>query len=126
MLLNLLSVRVIVNGTHIYALSREQPAIIVLPRNHSRIVVSDGYHFTKPVEVGFHHMHTHHFKVACAIDDNILAAGALLLVLFYMVGLVSDIFILKVLSFLPILYFLYLYYINRKEFIKIKPVGDNR
>lgn len=121
MLLNLLSVRVIVNGTHIYALSREQPAVIVLPKNHSRIVVSDGYHFTKPVEVGFHHMHTHHFKVACAIDDNILAAGALLLVLFYMVGLVSDIFILKVLSFLPILYFLYLYYINRKEFIKIKP-----
>jgi hypothetical protein len=122
MLLNLLSVRVIVNGTHIYALSREQPAVIMLPKNHSRIVVSDGYHFTKPVEVGFHHMHTHHFKVACAIDDNILAAGALLLVLFYMVGLVSDIFILKVLSFLPILYFLYLYYINRKEFIKIKAV----
>ncbi|HEY0067108.1 MAG TPA: hypothetical protein VGB46_07095 [Flavisolibacter sp.] len=126
MLLNLLSVRVIVNGTHIYALSREHPAVIVLPKNHSRIVVSDGYHFTKPVEVGFHHMHTHHFRVACAIDDNILAAGALLLVLFYMVGLISDIFILKVLSFLPILYFLYLYYINRKEFIKIKPVADNR
>lgn len=122
MLLNLLSVRVIVNGTHIYALSREQPAVIILPRNHSRIVVSDGYHFTQPLEVGFYGEHTHHYKVACAIDDNILAAGALLLVLFYMVGLISGIFILKALSFLPILYFLYLYYINRKQFIRVKEV----
>lgn len=120
MLLNLLSVRVIVNGTHIYALSREQPAVIVLPGNHSRIVVSDGYHFTEPVEVGFYQKHTHHYKVFCAIGDNILAAGALLLVLFYMAGLTSGIFLLKALSFSPILYFLYLYYINRKEFIKIR------
>jgi hypothetical protein len=121
LLLNILKVRVIVNGTHIYALSRERPVVIPLAQNYSELVASDGYHFTKPLEVAFHHMHTYHFKIVCAIDDNQIATGALMLVLFYMVGLISGVLLLKILSFLPILYFLYIYYINRKEFIQIRP-----
>jgi hypothetical protein len=121
MLLNFLQVRVIVNGTHIYSLAKEKPVVISLPKNHSNIVASDGYHFTQPMDLAFHQMHTLYFKVVCAIDDNQLAAGSTVLVLFYMVGLISDVLILRIFSFLPILYFLYVYYINRKRFIQILP-----
>jgi hypothetical protein len=121
MLLNFLKVRVIVNGTHIYSLTKEKPVVIALPKNHSNIVASDGFHFTPPVDLSYHQMHTYYLKVVCAIDDNQLAAGSTVLVLFYMVGLLSDVLLLKVLSFLPILYFLYIYYINRKQFIQIRP-----
>jgi len=44
------------------------------------------------------------------------------LVLFYLMGFVTGIFFLKLVSLFPVLYFLFLYYINRKEFIQIQAV----
>lgn len=94
---------------------------IAIPTNkNSKIVITDGYHFTEPLEVIFHHIHTYYFKVVCAIDDFQLWAGFSLLAITYLVGFFSGIFILKLISFFPILYFLFLYYINRKEFIQLR------
>ena len=105
----------------IYALDAEKPVVIPIHNKRSNIVASDGYHVTKPVEVVFYPKDTYYFRVVCLVDDNKLAAGAVILVLFYLVGLTSDILLLKVLSFFPLLYFLYFYYVNRKEFIQIIP-----
>ena len=91
--------------------------VINIENKQTKIVVTDGYHYTQPLEVVYHRFHTYYFKIVCAIDDNKLLAGLLLLLAFFSVGLISDIFIAKILSFLPILYFLYIYYINRKNFI---------
>jgi len=96
--------------------------IISLDNNNPKVVVTDGYHFTKPLELVYHHLHTYYFKIVCAIDDTQLLAGCGVLVLFYLMGFVTGIFILKLLSLFPILYFLFLYYINRKEFIQIQAV----
>ena len=85
-------------------------------------MASDGYHVTKPVEVVFYPKHTYYYRVVCLVDDNKLAAGAVVLVLFYLVGLTSDILVLKIASFLPLVYFLYFYYVNRRQFIQIQPV----
>src|SRR5690606_39591916 len=64
---------------------------------------------------------SYYFKVVCIIDDMQLLAGSLLLVVLYLLGFFTGVFILKLISFLPILYFLFLYYINRKDFIQITP-----
>lgn len=96
--------------------------IISVEKNNPKIVVTDGYHFTKPLELVYHHLHTYYFKIVCAIDDTQLLAGLCVLILFYLMGFATGFFILKLLSLFPILYFLFLYYINRKEFIQITAV----
>ena len=121
-LLSFLNIRVIINGTEIYPVKQGQRVIIPLESNNPKVVVTDGYHFTKPLELVYHHLHTYYFKIVCAIDDTQLLAGCCVLVLFYLMGFVTGIFVLKLLSLFPILYFLFLYYINRKEFIQIQAV----
>ena len=121
-LLSFLNIRVIINGTEIYPVKQGQRVIIPLESNNPKVVVTDGYHFTKPLELVYHHLHTYYFKIVCAIDDTQLLAGCCVLVLFYLMGFVTGIFVLKLLSLFPVLYFLFLYYINRKEFIQIQAV----
>lgn len=121
-LLSFLKIRVVVNGKEIYPLLSNRSVVITVQENHPKIVVADGFHHTKPLELVYHHLHTYYFKVVCAIGDVQLAAGFLMLALLYLVGFYSGIFALKLISFFPIVYFLFLYYINRKEFIQITPV----
>jgi len=121
-LLSFLNIRVIINGTEIYPVKQGQRVIIPLESNNPKVVVTDGYHFTKPLELVYHHLHTYYFKIVCAIDDTQLLAGCGVLVLFYLMGFATGIFVLKLLSLFPVLYFLFLYYINRKEFIQIQAV----
>jgi hypothetical protein len=121
-LLSFLNIRVIINGNEIYPVKQGQRVVISVDSNHPKVVVTDGYHFTKPLELVYHHLHTYYFKIVCAIDDTQLLAGCCVLVLFYLMGFVTGIFVLKFLSLFPILYFLFLYYINRKEFIQIQAV----
>jgi hypothetical protein len=121
-LLSFLKIRVVVNGKEIYPLLNSRPVIITVEENHPKIVVTDGFHHTKPLELVYHHLHTYYFKVICAIGDIQLLAGFFMMALFYLLGFYSGLFILKLISFFPIVYFLILYYINRKEFIQITPV----
>jgi cobalamin biosynthesis protein CobD/CbiB len=96
--------------------------VVTVTENHPKLVVTDGYHITKPVELVYHHLNIYYFKVVCAIDDLQLFAGFLLLAILYLLGFFSGIFILKAFSFFPVIYFLIYYYINRKDFIQITPV----
>ena len=121
-LLSFLNIRIIVNGSQIYPVRHGQQVVISVERNNPRIVVTDGYHFTKPLELVYHHLHTYYFKIVCAIDDTQLVAGFSILAVFYLLGFFTGFFALKLFSLFPILYFLFLYYINRKEFIQIQAV----
>ena len=122
-LMSFLRIRVIVNGKDIYPLTRaEVPVWIEVDENHPKLVISDGYHFTRPVELVYHHLNTYYFKVICVIGDLQLLAAGLLTAVLYLAGFYSDIFIIKLVSFAPILYFLFYYYVNRKEFLQITPV----
>lgn len=120
LLLNLFNVRVVVDGSKIYQLDKDRSVVIGCSNSRPRIVVTNGFHHSPCFEVMYNQIQVHYFNVVCALDDNLLAAGSLLLILLYIAGLTSGIILLKVISFLPILYFLYVYYINRKEFIQIK------
>ena len=110
------------NGKEIYPLPDSKPVMITVMENNPKVVITDGYHFTKPVELVYHHLDTYYFKVICVIDDMQLLAGSMLLIVLYLVGIYTGILILKLVSFSPIVYFLFYYYINRKEFIQITPV----
>lgn len=111
-----------VNGKDIYPLTNDKPVVITVQENHPKIVVTDGFHFTKPLELIYHHLNTYHFKVICAIGDFQLLAGFFLLALLYLLGFYSGLFWVKLASFAPIFYILFIYYINRKEFLQITPV----
>lgn len=122
MLLSFLRIRAVVNGKDIYPLPDSSPVIITVLQNNPKVVITDGYHFTKPVELVYHHLNTYYFKVICVIDDFQLLAGSLLLITLYLMGSYTGILGLKLSAFFPIIYFLFFYYVNRKEFIQITPV----
>jgi len=111
---------VILNNKEIYPLTNNEPVIIEVHDNHPRIVVTDGYHFTKPIELTYKQPSYYHFKVVCSIDDFQLLGNFFVLVAFYLLGFFTGVFILKLLSFLPIVYLLFAYYIDRKSFIQIR------
>jgi hypothetical protein len=120
-LLSFLKIRVIINGKEIYPLNNNKPILIPVNDDHTRIVVTDGFHFTKPLELVYHEPSYYNFNIACAINDLQLLGGFFLLVLFYLLGFATGFFWMKLVSFSPIIFFLFLYYLNRKEFIHISP-----
>jgi hypothetical protein len=120
-LLSFLKLRIIVDNKDIYPLVNDKPVIIPVTNNHPKIVASDGYHFTKPLELDYKEPSYYTFSVTCAIEDIQLLGGGLL-VFFYLLGFWTGVFILKLISFLPVIYFLFLYYFRRREFIRITPI----
>ena len=120
MLLSILPVRVIVDNKEIYPLTGDKPVIIEVKDKHPRIVVTDGFHFTKPIELDYKVPSYYHFKVVCSIDDIQLMGNVFGLVLFYLVGFYTGNLVLKLLSFLPIFILLFAYYIDRKAFLQVK------
>lgn len=117
-----LKIRAVVNGRDIYPLPNTRPVIIPVAENNPRIVITDGYHITKPLKIVYKDLHTCCFKVGCAISDVQLSAGFIMLAGLYLGGLYSGMLILKVFSFLPLIYLLMFYYMNRKDFLKLIPV----
>ena len=110
----------IVNNKEIYPLTNEDPVVIEVYDKHPRIVVTDGFHFTKPIDLNYTQPSYYHFKVVCSIDDMQLLGNIFVLIVFYLLGFLTGSFVLKLLSFLPIFYLLFAYYIDRNSFIQIK------
>jgi hypothetical protein len=121
-LLSFLRIKAVVNGKEIYPLPRNKPVMITVTQNNPKVVITDGYHITKPIELVYHHLNTYYFKVICVIDNTQLLAGSMLLIVLYMIGFFTGLFIIKLTSFIPVVYFLFYYYVNRKEFLQITPV----
>lgn len=122
-LLRLLNTRVIINNKEIYPLSDTRPVVIPVEKDHPSIVVTDGFHITRPLELVYDQPGYFNFEVACIVDDLALLGGSLLLVLFYLLGLFTGFLLLKMMSFLPVVCFLIFYYIKRKDFLKIRKAG---
>lgn len=121
LLLRFLTLRVVVNGMHIYPLKKGKPVVVTMPTNPARIVVTDGFHITKPVQISYSPKRTHFFTIACIVEDDVLIGCVVLMTLLFFMGLSSGIILLWVLSVAPILFFLFFYYVKRKEFIRIRP-----
>lgn len=121
-LLSFLKVRAIVNGKEIYPLPDSKPVIIPVQANNPRLVITDGYHISRPLKLVYKDLHTYCFKVACAVSDGQLLGGFIGLAGMYLAGFFTGLFLLKLLSFMPLVYLLLFYYLNRKDFFKLLPV----
>lgn len=93
-----------------------------MPTNPTKLVVTDGFHITSPVNVTYSQKHARYFTIACIIEDAQLIFGFFIVVILYAMGFTSGILFLQMLSVLPVFYFLFLYYIKRKQFIQIRQV----
>jgi hypothetical protein len=120
--LSFLKLRAIVNGKEIYPLLNTKPVVIPVIENNPRIVITDGYHITTSLKLVYKEIPTYCFMVVCAITDRQLLAGFFILAGLYLSGLYTGLLILKFFSFLPLIYLLFFYYLNRKEFIRLVPV----
>ena len=121
LMLRFLKLRLVVNGMHIYPLRKNKPVLINIPTNPSRIVVTDGFHITGPVELKYRHR-TGYFNIECAVENDLLVGGLIFMLMFFAMGATSGVIVLQLFSMLPVFYILFLYYIRRREFIQIRPV----
>ena len=121
-MLSFLRIRVIVNGKTIVPLVNDQPVVIPSVEKKLVIVVTDGFHITPPLQLQFQEPSYYRFRITCAINDVQFYGGLLLLAVLYLLGFATGVLILKLVSFFPILLFVFLYYIKREAFIRITPV----
>ena len=81
-LINFLNIRVIVNGKDIYTLVPKRPVLVSVDKSNATLIATDGFHYTKALELTFPFPQTYIVKVECAIDNNLLITGVVLLVIF--------------------------------------------
>ena len=117
-----MKLRVVINGHYIYNLVKNKPIVIDMPTNPTRMVVTDGFHITPPMDLTYTVRPVRYFTVACIVEDAQLLVGFILTLIIYFMGLTSGLLFLRVLSMVPIFYLLFIYYINQKEFIRIRPL----
>jgi hypothetical protein len=101
---------------------KSKPIVIDMPTNPTKMVVTDGFHITQPIELVYTKKAVRYFKIVCAIEDAQLLFGLLFTIILYAMGYTSGFLLLQLISMAPVFYFLFIYYINRKEFIRILPV----
>ncbi len=123
-LLSFLKLRAVVNGSMIYPLDSSKPVVIPVLENNPRVVITDGYHFTAPLTLLYRELPVYCFRVECAISDLQLLICFLLIAGCYLGGSFTGLLVLKVFSFIPLLYLLMFYYLNRRDFLRMKPVLD--
>ncbi len=103
LLLNFLNLRVIINGKSIYQLEKKGSVAIGLKENRPNIVVTDGFHYTRPVMLTFKQLNVYYLQVVCAVSNDQIIAGILCMLLGGSVGMISGILVMKLIAFLPIL-----------------------
>lgn len=125
-MLRFLKLRAIIDNKDIYPLPNRKRIIIPVEKSNFNIVITDGFHITKPLRLSYDQPGYFNFEVTCIVDDLALLGGAFILIVFYLLGLFTGFLILKVLSFLPVIFVLFFYYINRKHFLKLNRVYGTR
>ncbi|HVK96424.1 MAG TPA: hypothetical protein VM368_01345 [Flavisolibacter sp.] len=106
---------------YIHSLVKKKPVVISIPTNPARLVITDGFHITKPINLVYSNSRVQYYKVRCAIEDDQLIVGLIIMLVTYAMGATSGSILFQLFSLFPIFYFLFLYYINRKDFIRFVP-----
>jgi len=120
-LLRFFTIWVIVNDTQVYFFDKKKPLVIFVS-NGSKLVVSDGFHHSTPFHTCFATKNELRYRVALFAEDDQFIAGFVLLLIFYAMGLTSNILFMRIVSFVPILVFLYVYYIKKDKFLQLSAV----
>ena len=123
LLLRLLKIRAIVGSKEIFEIPAATPIIIPCRNPVTSVIISNGFHFSRELEVTRVPYTTFFYQVDCRIDDIQLYYLAFLCFLFFGVFILTDMRIFMLLANIPILYLMFVLYIQRKNFIVITAVG---
>jgi hypothetical protein len=113
-------VQIVVDNKDIYPLLNDQPVIIEVHDNKTKIVISDGFHFTKSIELNYSQPGFYHFRIVSPVNDLQLLGGAFVMIFFYLMGFLTGLLFIKLISFIPILLLICIYYLNRRSFIQLR------
>ncbi len=69
---------------HIYSLMQNRPIVINLQTNPSKLVVTNGFHITPPVQVTYSPKRTYRFTIACIIENDVLIGGAVFMLMVFL------------------------------------------
>ena len=127
LLLNLLDLRVIVNDSYIYHLKPGDPLLLnISTAQQVTMVFTNGFHITPRLHIPCSSGKINRLFVGCLLEDEMLLAGFLLTALLFIIGAFSGLFLAQLLSFGPIVYGLYLFYIQRKTFLQVRFLGQKQ
>ncbi len=121
-LLRFLKLRAIVNGRDIYFLNARTPLVIFVEQNNPGIVITDGFHFTRPAKVHFKNGNACAFRLSCGVQNWQLMLSIGCTLLLFTAGMWTGHLVFKVLSFFPLVYLLAFYYLNREDFFRLVPL----
>ena len=122
-MLRLLKIRAIVNKLEIYELKEATPLLIPCNDPITAVVVGNGFHFSRTLEVNNQFQGTFFYQVDCMIDDVNLVYLTCLTVILFGMYLLTDMRGFMLIANFPVLYMLYVFYFQRKGFILITAVG---
>lgn len=115
--MRLLPVRVVVNDRDIYPLKEKQPVAITVSSNPVKIMVTNGFHYSKPVLLNTYMQDKYALQADCLLDDLRLGYGFFLMLLLFGMYWITSMRIFQIAANLPILYMLYLVYFRKKDFL---------
>ena len=125
MLLRLLKIRAIVNSTDIYDLPEVTPVVIPCRSMVTHVVIGNGFHYSRLLEVSKVPHRNMFYQVDCLIDDIRLGYLIFLSLLFFGMYLLTAMSLFIIAANIPTLYFLYVFYFLRKNLILITAVGHS-
>jgi hypothetical protein len=115
-------IQIVLDGKDIYPMGNREELVIHVDHNNPVLVVTDGYHISRPLELVYHHLNTYYFRVECGMDDGQLIIAAIIAGFFTMMGLVTHLVIYPIIAMLPVIYTMVQYYIRKKDFLNLRPM----
>ncbi|MCR6721561.1 MAG: hypothetical protein NVV59_15045 [Chitinophagaceae bacterium] len=121
-ILSFLKVRVVVNNKEIYPLPWNTPVLVAVEEDHPQIVLTDGFHFSRPRRLDFGGPGYFNFEVETPLSDWRLFKGGVVLSFLYIWASLSNFLLLKIVSFIPIIVALVQYYLYRRSFLRLRQI----
>lgn len=122
LVLRLLPLRAVVNGTDIYPLREKEPVIITSGRHPTTLMVSNGFHYSPTVQLDTYANDKLALEVDCEIDNFRIGSAVFITFMLFAFYLVTGMRGLQIAANIPLLYLLWYFYFNRKKMIVIRPV----
>jgi hypothetical protein len=107
----------------IVELNHQQPVVVPATQEITSVVISNGYHLSRELELRFEHNKTYLYQVTCTIDDARLVTGILLSLLLFGLYILIGLIGLIIAANLPILYMLGVFYLDKRNFIQITAIA---
>ena len=120
------TVRLIVNEDQIIELPRNKPMLVRVQENHPSVVLTDGFHFTAPKSFNFEGPGYFNLDVSNRLSDENLIKGAVVAAFMYTMSLASGMLGFFILSIIPFLRGIWIFYFDKKKFLRLIPVTRYR